>query len=194
MRIPLEEKTVEIFVKKSRFIAIAKPIASVTQIKENITATRNEHPHAAHVVHAAVVGKKGDQFSYSDDQEPKNSAGRPAFEVLKGSGITNILVMIIRYFGGTLLGTGGLVRAYSDATREVLQVLKTEKLIEKSSLTIIIGYEFYEQAKLIFEENDASMDEKFETDVTIELTLPTINVEKVKEQIINLSNGKAIIK
>ncbi len=194
MRIPLEQRTAEIFVKKSRFIAIAKPIESVTEIKENIVATKNEHPHAAHVVHAAVVGKKGDQFSYSDDQEPKNSAGRPAFEVLKGSGITNILVMIIRYFGGTLLGTGGLVRAYSDATREVLQDLKTEKLIEKSTLTIIIGYELYEQAKLIFEENGASMSEKFETDVTIELTLPTINVESVKGQIINLSNGKAIIK
>ncbi len=85
--------------RKSCFIAHAIPITSLDQIKGLVQKAREEHPQAVHVVHAAVVGPKGDLYSFSDDREPRNTAGRPAFEVLKGSGITNILILIIRYFG-----------------------------------------------------------------------------------------------
>ena len=102
-------------------------------ISSKVKQIRDEHPNATHVVHAAVIGPKGDLYSMSDDREPKNTAGRPALEVLKGSGVTNILVCIVRYFGGTLLGTGGLVKAYGDSTKEVLGVIKTEPLIAKVS-------------------------------------------------------------
>ena len=103
----LETATAEIEIKKSRFISIAYPVESLEEVKEKVIYTRSLHPNATHVVHSAVVGKSGTLCSSSDDREPKNTAGRPSLEVLKGSGITNICVCTVRYFGGTLLGTGG---------------------------------------------------------------------------------------
>ena len=131
MKVLKEEKQAELVVKKSRFISIARICSSPADVKRIVDETRARFPDATHVVHAAVMGS---QFSFSDDHEPRNTAGRPALEVLKGSGITNIIVLIIRYFGGTLLGTGGLVKAYGDSTKLVLDGIKTDELIEKCVL------------------------------------------------------------
>lgn len=119
----VSEAQAELVVKKSRFIAIARKCTSTQMAKDLVKEVRAQHPKANHVVHAAVIGN---EFSFSDDKEPKNTAGRPAFEVLKGSGVNNICILIVRYFGGTLLGTGGLVHAYSDAAKLVLSKIKTD--------------------------------------------------------------------
>ena len=87
----------EITEKKSRFIAIALPIRSLDEVKAAVKAVWQEHPDATHVVHAAVAGASGTLFSCSDDREPKNTAGRPALEVLKGSGITDIFCILTGY-------------------------------------------------------------------------------------------------
>ena len=97
MRVLLENAESEIIVKKSRFIAIAVKSESLEEVKEIVRAVRDKHPKANHVVHAAVIGKSGSLYSSSDDKDPKNTAGRPALEVLKGSGITNITDCIVRY-------------------------------------------------------------------------------------------------
>ena len=97
MKVLKEERKAELVVKKSRFIAIARTCKDPAEVKRIVDETRALYPDATHVVHAAVMGN---QFSFSDDHEPKNTAGRPALEVLKGSDITNIIVLIIRYFGG----------------------------------------------------------------------------------------------
>ena len=123
MRRLSERAEAQIVVKKSRFIAIALPISSLDEVKGVVKAIWQEHPDATHVVHAAVVGRTGTLYSCSDDREPKNTAGRPALEVLKGSGLTDIIVCVVRYFGGTLLGTGGLVKAYQDSVKEALATL-----------------------------------------------------------------------
>lgn len=193
MKIPISSPVAEIEVKRSRFIAIALPVKDTDSIKEHIQRTRAEHPQANHVVHAAVLGPQGTQFSMSDDHEPKNTAGRPVLEILKGSGITDILVMVVRYFGGTLLGTGGLVKAYGDAAKAVLDVLKTEELIEKSTLSIIIGYDLYDQVKIILAEHDGTTREDFATEVTIECTLPADQEEIVISRITDLSSARAVI-
>ena len=151
MLIPIESAEAEIEVKKSRFIAIAIPTETMEDVKSAVLSVRSEHPGATHVVHAAVIGKAGTMYSSSDDREPKNTAGRPALEVVKGSGITNITVAIVRYFGGTLLGTGGLVKAYGDSAKEVLKIVPTEELIEKSSFRMILPYSSYTQIKRLFE-------------------------------------------
>ncbi len=193
MHIPIAPSTAEIEVKRSRFIAIAEPVSDTDTIKQRISQIRALHPQANHVVHAAVLGDRGTQYSMSDDHEPKNTAGRPALEILKGSGITNILVMIIRYFGGTLLGTGGLVKAYGDATKAALGTLKTEELIEKASLRITIGYDLYEQVRNLLSEYKAETTEDFATEVTIFCSLPAIHVEVVESRVTDLSAGRAII-
>ena len=118
MQVLLERAEAEIEIKKSKFIAIALPVKTHDDVRNAVSSIRREHPTANHVVHAAVIGKAGTEYSMSDDREPKNTAGRPALEVLKGSGITDIVICIVRYFGGTLLGTGGLVNAYKEDLRE----------------------------------------------------------------------------
>ena len=93
MKVLRQERKAELIVKKSRFISIARTSNDPAEVKRIVEETRAMYPDATHVVHAAVMGN---QFSFSDDHEPKNTAGRPALEVLKGSGITNIIVLIIR--------------------------------------------------------------------------------------------------
>ena len=188
MKVLKEEKLAELVVKKSRFISIARMCSSPADVKRIVDETRAQYPDATHVVHAAVMGN---QFSFSDDHEPKNTAGRPALEVLKGSGITNIIVLIIRYFGGTLLGTGGLVKAYGDSTKLVLDGIKTEELVEKSSFSLIIGYEMYESTKRLLASVAAdSIKEDFGTEIVITGTIPVSNKDALASQISDLSNGK----
>ena len=172
MRVLLENAESEIIVKKSRFIAIAVKSESLEEVKEIVRAVRDKHPKANHVVHAAVIGKSGSLYSSSDDKEPKNTAGRPALEVLKGSGITNITVCIVRYFGGTLLGTRGLVKAYGDAVKSVLEIVKTEEMREKENLTLAFQYEYYTLLKRLFEQYSVNVvSEDFSTEIRIALSI-----------------------
>jgi len=188
MRILKEERTVEIVVKKSHFIAIAKACSSPSNVKILVDETRKKYAGATHVVHAAVMEN---QFSFSDDHEPKNTAGRPVLEVLKGSGITNIIVLVVRYFGGTLLGTGGLVKAYGDSAKAVLDGIKTEELVEKDSFKLEIGYELYEKAKRLLTSLEAVItNEDFGTLVSITGEIPSFSFEKLQTSLADMSNGK----
>lgn len=191
MRIPTARAEAEIEVKKSRFIAIAIPANSLEDVKKAVQQVRSEHPDATHVVHAAVIGKAGTIYSSSDDKEPKNTAGRPALEVVKGSGITDIAVCIVRYFGGTLLGTGGLVKAYGDSAKEVLKIVPTEELIEKSEYRMILPYNAYTLIKRLLESVDATIDEeKFDTMIEISGKLPSSNTSKMKEGTDDIGQGR----
>ena len=191
VRVPLESVQTELEVRKSKFLAFAMPCSSLTEAKHMVNTLKAEHPGANHVVHAAVVGEHGDEFSYSDDREPKNTAGRPALEVLKGSGITNIAIYIVRYFGGTLLGTGGLVKAYGESAKNVLEIIRTEELIEKCNFSITTSYNLYEPIKkLLIEANATIVDEQFATDVVIEGTLAITEKDQILSGITELSNGR----
>lgn len=184
-----EERQSELIVKKSRFIAIAKKCSSAQQVKTLVEETRKLHPQANHVVHAAVINQT--QFSFSDDHEPKNTAGRPAFEVLKGSGISDICVLIVRYFGGTLLGTGGLVKAYGDSVKAVLDGIETEERVEKTEFRLTFSYDLYERIKLLFQKyNISELKESFETNVTLSGMIPAPEKELLSKEITELSSGK----
>ena len=181
----------EIEVKRSRFIAIAYPVTTLEEVKEKVLQTKKEYSDSSHVAHAAVVGKSGTLYSSSDDREPKNTAGRPALEVLKGSGITNICVCIIRYFGGTLLGTGGLVKAYGDSVKEVLKVTQTEELVEYSPFKITLQYDLYTPIKTIVEKyKSTSLSEDFGVGITIKGNIPTENAENFKKELTNSGQGR----
>ena len=187
----LETATTEIEIKKSRFISIAYPVESLEEVKEKVILTRSLHPNATHVVHSAVVGKSGTLFSSSDDREPKNTAGRPSLEVLKGSGITNICVCTVRYFGGTLLGTGGLVKAYGDSTKEVLKIVKTEELIERESFTAVMQYDHYTLAKRLLDETTATdITEDFDVGITIKGKIPLSMHDNLQKGFQNIGQGR----
>ena len=187
----LETATTEIEIKKSRFISIAYPVESLEEVKEKVILTRSLHPNATHVVHSAVVGKSGTLFSSSDDREPKNTAGRPSLEVLKGSGITNICICTVRYFGGTLLGTGGLVKAYGDSTKEVLKIVKTEELIERESFTAVMQYDHYTLAKRLLDETTATdITEDFGVGITIKGKIPLSMHDILQKGFQNIGQGR----
>ena len=194
MRVPLERAEASIEVKKSKFIAIALPTERLEDVRKRVDMVRKEHPAATHVVHAAVLGPSGDLFSSSDDKEPKNTAGRPALEVLKGSGVTNVTVCVVRYFGGTLLGTGGLVKAYGDSVKAVLEVLATEELVEKTKLSITLPYNAYTLAKRAFSSTDAVIDqEDFDTLVHVKVTVPEKNARELSWKLGEIGNGRILI-
>lgn len=131
----------EITVKKSVFRAEVFYTDNAQEAKETVKRQKDQYRDARHVVHAFVIGESGAVLGCSDDGEPAGTAGQPVLAVLKGSGITNILVTVTRWFGGTLLGTGGLVKAYSTAAKEALAKVHTEPLIQKAEFTCECSYE-----------------------------------------------------
>ena len=113
--------TGEIVEKKSRFIANVFKVESEDEALEIIEQTRKKYWDARHNCFAYIIGENGQTKRCSDDKEPQGTAGKPILEVIEGAGIINILVVVTRYFGGTLLGTGGLIRAYQAASKEGLE-------------------------------------------------------------------------
>lgn len=181
----------EIVVKGSRFIAQTEYVSGPEEARKRIAERREEHRGSTHVVYAFITGKPNSQsMGMSDDGEPKNTAGRPVLEVLKGSGLTYVLATVVRYFGGTKLGTGGLVRAYSTAVKEALTALKRTPLVERQRFNLTVPYELYEPAVRLLRSYDGEVeDEKFTTEVTISGWLPARAVSGVQNEIDTLSRG-----
>lgn len=176
-------------VKKSKFISNSYYIESLAEIKNIINKLRIDHSGACHVVHAAIVGENGAEFSYSDDGEPKGTSGRPTFEVLKGSNITNILVTTTRYYGGTLLGTGGLVSAYSNSIKELLLTQETKELIKTKTTTFIIDYSLIKPVTILCQEINAEFNFEYSEHVKITATIEKAKMEYFIHHIVNLTNG-----
>jgi len=116
----------------SKFLAYAYPVVSASAVKEKIQALKKEHPKAVHYCYAYRIGTNGTQFRAVDDGEPSGSAGKPILGQIDSMGLTNVMVAVVRYFGGTLLGVPGLINAYKTATNLALENAPTaEKWIEK---------------------------------------------------------------
>ena len=168
---PLSYKTVfcegcgEIVEKKSRFIAHVYPVTVVEEAEEIINRLKKEYWDARHNCYAYIIGKDGMNKKCSDDGEPQGTAGKPMLEVLTGEGLVNVLVVVTRYFGGVLLGTGGLIRAYQGVVKEGL---KESEVIEKKyaeKVTVSVDYTFmgkiqYIAASLDVITNDIIYDDK----------------------------------
>ncbi|HAK69343.1 MAG TPA: YigZ family protein [Treponema sp.] len=192
MKILCESAVQEIDVKNSRFIAEAFNVESQSEAREKLHSQKERYSDASHVCHCFVVGPKGETNGMSDDGEPSGTAGRPMLDVLKGSGITNILVTVTRYFGGTLLGTGGLVRAYGDSVKAVLAVCKTEELVEKSTFKFSADYGAYEAVKRFYSKFHITMlHEDFGTDVNVCGEIWKSEEDEFSAGIKNLTKGKS---
>jgi uncharacterized YigZ family protein len=167
--IPAKETRVEISVVNSRFIATAAPAFSVDEAKAFIARMREEFADASHHVPAYLIGYGTSVTAHCTDAgEPSGTAGRPALAVLQGSGLGDVVVVVTRYFGGTKLGTGGLVRAYTDATKAVLEKLPRAEKIPTHTVMFSLPYTFFEQARLLVSEHRGQiLDEEFAADVTI---------------------------
>lgn len=181
----------EIIVKKSRFIAEVFPVQNQNEARELLKNQKNAHKDASHVVHAFFCGAQAQISGMSDDGEPSGTAGRPVLDVLKGRSVTNILLTITRYFGGTLLGTGGLVKAYGDAAKAVLEKAVFEPLVERTAFSYIADYELHELIKRqISDLPVASLKEDFTSRVTVSGLIESPGIDILVTRITNLSHGK----
>ena len=147
MNAPLSYARAELMIKGSRFLAELFPIAAQTEVRERLKAQKAKYADATHVVHAFICGKQAEVMGMSDDGEPGGTAGRPVLDVLKGRNVTNLLVTVTRWFGGTLLGTGGLVHAYGDSAKLVLDAAPVEPLVEKAAFSLTCDYQTYQIVK-----------------------------------------------
>ena len=164
--------------KGSKFFAFAYPIENAAQAKPLIENLRKTHHSARHVCWAYKLGYNGSQYRANDDGEPSNTAGKPILGQIDSFALTNILVCVVRYFGGTLLGVGGLIQAYKEAAREALAIAEiVEKPIEYS-VTLRFDYAMQVTVNQLLKQHNAhAISQKFEIDCEFECAIPIANKE-----------------
>ncbi len=193
--IPAGQARTTIVVVNSRFIATADHTPSVEAAKALIAAVRAEMPDATHHCYAYLVGYGSSVTAgMSDDGEPSGTAGRPMLAVLRGADLGDVTVVVTRYFGGTLLGTGGLVRAYSDATKAVLEVLPRTERVERRSLVVRVSYGAYAAARRALEAAGATIEgETFAAEVELAVSVPADGYELALHALGEATAGQAAI-
>lgn len=168
----------------SKFIAYAFPINNTSDVKQKIDSIRSEHPSARHVCYAYLIGNDGNDYRANDDGEPSGSAGLPILNQIKSKEVTNTLVAVVRYFGGTKLGVSGLINAYKTAAKEALQQASA---IEKVP-TEIIEIQFPHSStgdveRTIRMENLSVKDQQFGMDCIWTLECERLRTEEVKQML-----------
>ena len=186
--------TGEIIEKKSRFIATIEVVSTPEEATDFINRVKKQYWDAKHNCSAYCIGENGEMTRCSDDGEPSGTAGRPMLEVLKGEKITNICVVVTRYFGGVLLGTGGLVRAYQGAVKEGLNACSVLKRIK--GYEVIIGCDYSDLAKLQFmcKQKDYYLgDIDYGQEVKLHVTIPGTEIESLETAVMDVTSARATI-
>lgn len=184
----------EIVEKKSRFIATIRPADSEEEALSFITEMRKKYWDATHNCTAFVIGENHEQMRCNDDGEPSQTAGRPMLDVLLGEDVHNCCAVVTRYFGGTLLGTGGLVRAYSAAVKEGL---RNCQILEKQlarKLTVETDYTGLGKIQYILgEEKISTLDSQYADKVSLTLLVPVDQLDPLMEKLTEGTNGRCVM-
>src|SRR5512146_2203023 len=177
--IPLKEIRREHVVVNSRFIATLAPALSIEEARAFIARIKKEFADASHNVPAYIIGGANTVTEhFSDDGEPSGTAGRPALTVLRGSGLGDVAVVVTRYFGGTLLGTGGLVKAYTESTQLVVHAVGRGRRVPVHVAMAAIPYNLLERVRLMVKhEGGTILGEDFAADITLTLQFPVDSFE-----------------
>lgn len=184
----------ELEVKKSRFLAEAFPISSQSEARTLLKAQKEKYEDATHVVHGFVLGNAAEILGMSDDGEPAGTAGRPVLDVVKGRGCTNIMVTVTRWFGGTLLGTGGLVKAYSDSAKAVLEGASFHQLVARRPFRFALDYDQYQQMKRYLAAPEfISVTEDFSTRIQLAGFVESSAAEKLSLFVRDLTKGSVTV-
>ena len=180
----------ELLIRKSRFLAEATPVVSAEAARELWRERKRTYADCNHVVFAFICGPQGGVMGCSDDGEPSGTSGRPVLEVLKGSGITNVLLTVTRWFGGIKLGTGGLVRAYTECAQLALADPPTAELVPLTRFTLALSYLHYEIVRRRFPEVSAEIEsEEFAAAVTLSGVIPSANYPAFSEAVRDITGG-----
>jgi uncharacterized YigZ family protein len=166
--------------KGSRFISFAIPVTSLAEIKEIISEKRKEYHDARHICYAYIIGPEGQETRSSDDGEPSGTAGRPILGILQSNNLTNTLIIVVRYFGGTKLGTSGLIHAYKEAAADAVSNNTTvEKTIDQT-IKIKFEYPFLNDVmRVIKEEIPEILEQHFDMNCDMTLRIRQRDMKKL---------------
>ena len=185
MKTILENFFFQIEIEKSKFLGYAIAINNEEEAKEEINKIRKEHPKATHHCYAYVLK---DKQKSNDDGEPAGTAGIPILEIIKQLGLENVLVVVVRYFGGIKLGAGGLVRAYARSAKEVLLVSKIHEIKTLPTYDLIFDYNYISSMENFIAKNQLKiLDKEYELKVSYKLLLETPGI---LEKITDFMQGK----
>jgi uncharacterized YigZ family protein len=190
--VPLNEIRREQIVVNSRFIATLAPVFSIDEARSFLARLKREFADASHNVPAYIIGGGNTVTEYfSDDGEPSGTAGKPALAVLRGSGLGDVAVVITRYFGGTLLGTGGLVKAYTESTQRVIHAVKRGRRVAVHVALLAIPYHLLERVRLLVtRQRGEVLGEDFAVDITMTLQFPIDSFDAFQNELRDMSAGK----
>ena len=190
--IPLTEIRREHVVVNSRFIATLAPVFTAEEARTFIARIKKEFADASHNVPAYIIGGGNTVTEFcSDDGEPSGTSGKPVLAVLRGSGLGDAAVVVTRYFGGTLLGTGGLVKAYTESTQLVVNAVERGRRVEVYIAMLVISYNLLERIRLMVVRNGGDvLGEDFAGDITMTLQFPVESFDGFQKELQELSAGK----
>lgn len=191
----VEKEASDFFIeKKSKFIGYSKPVKTQEDALEFISKIKSKHWDATHNVYAYVLRENNIQ-RYSDDGEPSGTAGVPVLDVMLKESLVDVCVVATRYFGGTLLGAGGLVRAYSHTSKIALEAAGIITMAQCSVMSAEVDYSFYDRLNILLSDFSAViLNTSFSDKVCVEFSVKENIVDLLNAKLIDVSNGKYISK
>ena len=174
--------TIEELVKKSRFIALLIPCTSETTVAQELKNLHNIYPDASHIVYAyRIKTAQGLVYRFYDAGEPTGTAGKPIFQQLDGKELVNVLLVVVRYFGGVKLGAGGLTRAYGNAAKHVIDTADTEPYVEWSTLNLTLAYNQMQPFEYQLKKLDGRIiEQSFTEQIRLVIELPQENIQALR--------------
>ena len=193
-RIPAREATAELREKGSRFIAEVFVVDTADDAEQRIEAVRRREYAATHHCTAYRLGPDGADFRYNDDGEPSGTAGLPILRQIDGRGLTNALIVVTRYFGGTKLGTGGLARAYGAAAAEVLDLAGAKERVIRSTLRVTFAYEDTSPVMHMINQFEGRIEEStYAERTTLDVSVRRSLTEKFEAALIDAVGGRVVV-
>lgn len=190
----LEKTEVLNHVKKSKFIAMVFPCHSIIAFEEQLASIKKEHNSASHHCYAYRITENILLERYQDDKEPSGTAGLPILDVLKGQELSECGIVVVRYFGGTKLGTGGLSRAYSDCARDVLEKAEIVSKEEAKYITIEVDYHVSGKLEYYLNSNEIPLIEvDYNKNVIFTVAVASNKVELFQDEMNELTNGQGVL-
>ncbi len=184
----------EIVEKKSRFIGYAKPVVSEEEAFSFIEAIKKKHYDARHNCYAFAVPAENTIYRFSDDGEPQGTAGKPILEIITGRQLVNICIVVTRYFGGTLLGTGGLVRAYSEAAKLAVESAGVIEMRRMKLLTVCSNYNDFGKIQYILNTDGIHIENtEYGADVVLQIAVPVNFENSVKKKLTEATAARVSI-
>jgi len=180
--------------KKSKFISNVFPVENADEAEHLLEMVRKKHWNATHNVYAYTTGLNNETQRFSDDGEPSGTAGRPVLEVIKANNLRNVLIVVTRYFGGILLGAGGLVRAYSESAARGIKNSGIIRKVNCNIYEIVINYDILGKLQWEFEQRNIKIfDTDYAENVKIKACIPKSSMCDLEKLVLNITSGTAQI-